>query len=56
MKILHIMKKPADDSTKKIIEAQKAGNEVKIVELHKGNVDYAKLVSDVFSHDKVFSW
>lgn len=56
MKILHILKKSPDDSTKKIIDAQKAGNEVKIIEIYKGSVDYDKLVSDVFSHDKVFSW
>lgn len=56
MKILHIAKKQLDDSTKKIIEAQKAGNEVKVVEIYKGGTDYSKLVSDVFSHDKVFTW
>lgn len=56
MKILHIMKRPADESTKKIIDAQRAGNEVQIVDLTKGKVDYTKLVADVFSHDKVFCW
>ncbi len=56
MKILHILKKPIDDSTKKIIETQKAGNEVKIIEIYKGGIDYNKLVSDVFSYDRVFTW
>lgn len=56
MKILHILKAAPDESTKKIIELHKAGNEVKVVEIYKGAVDYAKLVSDVFACDKVFSW
>ena len=56
MKILHILKRPPDDSTRKIIEIQKAGNEATIVDLTKGGVSYDKLVADVFSHDKVFTW
>lgn len=56
MKILHIVKRPLDASTKKIIDVQASGNENKIIDLSKGGVDYAKLVADVFSHDKVFTW
>ena len=56
MKILHIMKRSPDESTKKIIDIQRAGNEVTIIDLTKGGVDYDKLVADVFSHDKVFTW
>lgn len=56
MKILHIMKRPPDESTKKIIDVQRAGNEATIIDLTKGGVNYGKLVADVFSHDKVFCW
>jgi len=56
VKILHILKKAPDASTKKIIELHAAGNQVKTVELYKGAVSYDKLVADVFSHDKVFCW
>lgn len=56
MKILHILKKAPDASTKKIIEVQSAGNQVKTVELYKGNVSYDALIADVFSFDKVFCW
>ena len=56
MKILHILKKAPDASTKKIIEFQSAGNEVKTIELYKGGADYDKLIADVFSFDKVFCW
>ncbi len=56
MKILHILKRSPDESTRKIIDIQKSGNEVTVVELYKGGVDHSKLVQDVFSHDKVFTW
>ncbi len=56
MKILHIIKTQPDASTKKIIETQKSGNDVKTIELYKGGVSYDKLVADVFANDKVFCW
>ena len=56
MKILHILKRPPDESTGKIIEVQRAGNETTIIDLTRGSVGYSKLVADVFSHDKVFCW
>ncbi len=56
VKILHILKKGPDASTRKIIEAHAARHEVKTVELYKGGVSYDKLVADVFAHDKVFCW
>ncbi len=56
MKILHILKKAPDASTKKIIEVQTAGNQVTTIELYKGSQSYDRLIADVFSHDKVFCW
>lgn len=56
VKILHILKKAPDVSTKKIIEVQSSGNQVTTVELYKGGVSYDKLVADVFAYDKVFCW
>ncbi len=56
MKILHILKKAPDASTKKVIEIHAAGNQVKTVELYKGGVLYDALIADVFAHDKVFCW
>lgn len=56
MKILHIMKRPPDESTRRIIEVQRVGNETTIIDLTKGDVDYSRLVADVFSNDKVFCW
>jgi hypothetical protein len=56
VKILHILKKAPDASTRKIIENHAAGHEVKTVELYEGGVSYDKLVADVFASDKVFCW
>lgn len=56
MKILHILKTAPDASTKKIMEVQASGNQVKIVDLYKGGVSYGTLVADVFASDKVFTW
>ena len=56
MKILHILKKAPDASTKKIIDVHAATNQVTTVDLTKGGVSYDKLVSDIFANDKVFCW
>ncbi len=56
VKILHILKKARDASTKKIIDLHASGNEVRTVELYKGGVFYDKLVADVYDYDKVFCW
>jgi hypothetical protein len=56
MRILHIVKKAPDASTKKIIEVQASGNQSKIIDLTKGGIAYDKLVTDVFTSDKVFCW
>jgi hypothetical protein len=56
VKILHIVKKAPDASTKKIIEAQAATNQVTTIDLSKGGLSYDKLVADIFAHDKVFCW
>ena len=56
MKILHILKKTPDASTKKIIEVHAASNQVTTIDLTKGAIAYDKLVADVFSHDKVICW
>ncbi len=56
MKILHIIKKAPDASTKKIIAVHAATHQVTTVDLTKGGVSYDKLVADFFANDKVFCW
>lgn len=56
VKILHIVKKAPDASTKKIIDIHAAANQVTTLDLTKGGVSYDKLVADIFANDKVFCW
>lgn len=56
MKILHILKEKPEESIKKIIEVQSESNEVKTVELYRGNVNYEELVDLIFKYDKVICW
>ncbi len=56
MKILHILKKAPDASTRKIIEVHAAAHQVKTIELFKGAVPYDQLIADVFAHERVFCW
>lgn len=56
MNIVHILKKAPDESTKTIISIHAAEHQVTMVELYKGEIEYEKLVADVFASDKVFCW
>lgn len=56
MKILHILKEEPDESIRKIIEVQSKNNEVKTIELYRGNVNYEELVDLIFQYDKVICW
>jgi hypothetical protein len=56
VKILHVLKKAPDASTKKIIEVQASGNQSKVIDLTKGGIAYDALVADVFASDTVFCW
>jgi hypothetical protein len=56
VKILHILKKAPDASTKRIIEVHASSQQVKTIEIYKGGVSYDTLVAEVFASDKVFCW
>lgn len=56
MKVLHLLKSEPDETVNEIMDAHKAGNEVKVVDLTKGDVSYESLVKDIFSYDRVISW
>ncbi len=55
MKMLHILKSEPDESVEEILEAS-SEEEVTTVRLFEGEVDWAALVDDIFSHDKVICW
>ena len=56
MKILHILRTEADQTVKDIIVSTTNGDQSKTAELYTGDIDWARLVDDIFSHDKIICW
>ena len=56
MKILHILNDTPSDISKQVIDAQSAGNEVKVIELSNGSMSYEAIIDDIFAYDRVISW
>ena len=56
MKVLHLIKNKPDDGVTKIIEAHRAGHDVKVIDLSKGEASYEEIVDKIFSSDRVISW
>ena len=56
MKILHILRSEPDETVQNIVKSTTNGDESKIMELYQENIDWSRLVDDIFSHDKVISW
>ena len=58
MKILHILRTRPDETIEKLIKTSTNGDQPKAVELYRceEEMDWARLVDDIFSHDKVISW
>lgn len=56
MKILHILNDGPTELSTKIIEGQRAGNEVKVVNLAKKEMTYEAIIDEIFASDRVVSW
>jgi hypothetical protein len=56
MKILHILRTQPDETIQELIKSSTNGDQPKAAEIYKGDIDWAALVDDIFSHDKVISW
>jgi hypothetical protein len=56
MKILHIFRSQPTEQVLALVKILSEGDESDRFPLYEGKVDYAKLVDDIFSHDKVVSW
>jgi len=56
MKVLHLLKSEPDETVNVIIDAHKAGNDVKVVDLKKRDISYESVVGDIFDYDRVISW
>ena len=56
MKILHIFRSEPDETVQRIVSSTTNGDESKSIELYQDNIDWPRLVDEIFSHDKVISW
>jgi hypothetical protein len=56
MKILHILREEPDATIKEIVASTTNGDQSKITELYSGDIDWSRLVDEIFSHDKVICW
>ena len=56
MKVLHILRTEPDDMVRICLEAFSTEDAVNVAALYKGDVDWSRLVNDIFSHDKVICW
>ena len=56
MKILHIFRTEPDETVEDIVKAIINGDESKVLELYKGDIDWSRVVDDIFSHEKIISW
>ena len=56
MKILHILRTEPDGTVKEIVVSTTNGDESNTAELYKGDIDWSRLVDDIFSHDKIICW
>jgi len=56
MKILHVLRSEADLNVEKFIDILSEGNESTVAPLYQEDVDWSRLVNDIFAHDKVVCW
>jgi hypothetical protein len=56
VKVLHILKRGPDDTTKKIIEGHKKDNEVMVVELYKKEKVYEEIIDLIEKTDRIITW
>ena len=56
MKILHILRSEADRNVEKFIDILSEDKESTVAPLYQEDVDWLRLVDDIYSHDKVICW
>lgn len=56
MKILYILRTEPDGTVEKFMQTVTNGDKSKVAKLYEGQVDWSKLVDDIFEHDKIISW
>lgn len=56
MRVLHILKNDPDETVEKLIDVLSEDCEASVVPLFNGNIDWLRLVDDIFTHDRVICW
>lgn len=56
MKILYILRTRPDLTVEKLMQSVTNGDQAHVRALYDENMDWFKLVDDIFEHDKVISW
>jgi hypothetical protein len=56
MKVLHILKTRPDETVEKLIHCLSETDETTVQPLFDGDVDWFRLVDDIFANDKVICW
>ena len=56
MRILHILKTEPDETVEKLIEVVSSDCETTVKPLFNGELEWGRLVDDIFSHDQVVCW
>lgn len=56
MKTLHILRSNPDETVEKLIESLAETGEATVQPLFQDNIDWSRLVDDIFAHDKVICW
>ncbi len=56
MKVLHLLRTEPDDTVQICVEAFSGEEVVKVTTLYKDDMDWSRLVDDIFSHDRVICW
>lgn len=57
MKLLNILRSEPDETVEKLINGLAGDNDDTTVKpLFQGDIDWSRLVDDIFSHDKVICW
>ena len=56
MKILYILRTRPDVTVEKFMQTVTNGDQADLAALYKKNLDWSRLVDDIFEHDKVICW
>lgn len=56
MRVLHILKNDPDETVERLIDVLSEDCEASVMPLFNSNVDWLRLVDDIFTHDRVICW